>query len=191
MEQRTFVGITPLFWFSPSRLDEPLERVVFHNPRTKRVESRICDDDGSSMRSTAQCDVHEVHDLANVHDHGHVDAIGMAETVVPSRAGVENVAVDEGNGRLGADESLEAHDSGIVQAHHHVMAVDELREALVEQNSTVAHYRACPVRLPELHRAVVYHHPAHVVLINAILHQMQQSIHHLRLMPLVLHPSLQ
>ncbi len=129
------------------------------------------------MRGTADSNIHQMYQLADIHDNGDIGTIGMAKALQSSGALMKNVAVDEGDCGFLPNKSLKPHSPGIIEPHHHLMLIDDCTVAPVQENATVAHHRTGVVSSSSALCCVA--------VVDRILDCGEQSLHHLRLKALL------
>jgi len=130
---------------------EAAERVVLGDARAQRVEARVGDEQRERGlgrgRGVADERVEEVRGLAHVHGERHRAAVRVA--AAPGRgdggadgAVVEDVGVDEGEPRRGADVAREARHAGVVEADDEVVRVDLRATAGPQEDAAVPDHGA-------------------------------------------------
>lgn len=138
MERLLIMSFPPLLQRLPGRLNEPLQGIKLDNSGAEDVEPGIGDKQRSPVGGVADGVVEEMRRLANVDEDRDGVAVRVAEATVPPSTEVEDVAVDEGKGGLPADFPDIALGSGIVEADHEIVAVDQVAVDGIEEDAAVA-----------------------------------------------------
>ncbi len=149
MERWSLKCITPVTQRSPCVLHKSLGRIPLHNSCCQAVKLRIGDNQRSFLHgAAAHGNIHEMNQLAKIHDNGDMHTIEMTKALGFPRALMKNVAVHEGNCGFAANKLLKTDCLGIVESHHHLVTIDAHTIAPVQQHATVSHHSTSIVPPP-------------------------------------------